>query len=293
MDIQSYLDQVFKKSFLSRRERSDLAEEMTAHLHSSKEHHMNEGCTEEQATTKAIASFGDPISIRTKLTQETYGLSSKLILQFITISLILYLSSLFTGVALHYYDVHNRVIELFPIAFITLCALSSALLLTRKNIDRWCLLSVPILFGLGYLQAYLGLFKNMFGGLDSFTLFENLFFSGAYDFSGRSSFMLIGGLILAVQTLILFVISKNIYISLMPFAFSILYTVSHMVIFGSYYLFFGDHFSSSVTNGYNVFAAGNIQRLSDIGVKLVMCLVLFFTLSSLKKLIFKSKLQAG
>lgn len=185
MDIQSYLDQVFKKSFLSKRERSDLAEEMATHLHSSKEHHINEGCTEEEATTKAIASFGDPINIRTKLTQETYGLSSKLILQFIIMSLILYLSSLFTGVALHYYDVHNSVIELFPVAFITLCALSSALLLTRKNTDRWCLLSVPILFGLGYLQAYLGLFKNRLGGADSFTLFENLFFSGAYDFSER------------------------------------------------------------------------------------------------------------
>jgi hypothetical protein len=293
MDIQSYLDQVFKKSFLSKRERTDLAEEMAAHLHSSKEHHINEGCTEEQATTKAIQSFGDPISIRTQLTQETYGLSSKLILQFIIMSFILYFSSLFAGLVLHYYDVHNRVIELFPLVFITLCALSSALLLTRKNTDRWCLLSVPILFGLGYLQAYQGLFKNMFGGLDSFTLFENLFFSGTYDFSGRNSFMLIGGLILAVQTLILFVVSKNIYISLMPFAFSIMYTVSHMVIFGSYYLFFGDHFSSSVTNGYNVFAAGNIQRLSDIGVKLGMCLVLFFTLSSLNKLIFKSRLQAG
>lgn len=293
MDIQSYLDQVFKKSFLSKRERSDLAEEMAAHLHSSKEHHINEGCTEEQATTKAIASFGDPISIRTRLTQETYGLSSKLILQFIIMSFILYFSSLFAGLVLHYYDVHNRVIELFPVVFITICALSSALLLTRKNTDRWCLLSVPILFGLGYLQAYLSLFKNRFGGLDSFTIFESLFFSGAYDFSGRNSFMLIGGLILAVQTLILFVVSKNIYISLMPFAFSILYTVSHMVIFGSYYLFFGDHFSSSVTNGYNVFATGNIQRLSDICVKLAMCLVLFFTLSSLKKLIFKSKLQAG
>lgn len=293
MDIQSYLEQVFKKSFLSRRERKDLAEEMAAHLHSSKEHYMNEGCTDEQAATKAIASFGDPISIRTQLTQETYGLSSKLILQFIIISSILYMSSLFTGLVLYHYDVHNRVIELFPVVFITLCAMSSALLLTRKNTDRWCLISVPILFGLGYLQAYLGLFKNMFGGIDSFTLFENLFFSGASDFSGRDSFMLIGGLILTAQTLILFIISKNIYISLMPFAFSILYTVSHMVIFGSYYLFFGDHFSSSVTNGYNIFAAGNIQRLSDIGVKLCMCLVLFFTLSSLKKLIFKSKLQAG
>ncbi|WP_342553898.1 permease prefix domain 1-containing protein [Paenibacillus sp. FSL R7-0652] len=293
MDIQSYLDQVFKKSFLSKRERSDLAEEMATHLHSSKEHHINEGCTEEEATTKAIASFGDPINIRTKLTQETYGLSSKLILQFIIMSLILYLSSLFTGVALHYYDVHNSVIELFPVAFITLCALSSALLLTRKNTDRWCLLSVPILFGLGYLQAYLGLFKNRLGGADSFTLFENLFFSGAYDFSERSSFMFIGGLILAVQTLILFIFSKNIYISLMPFVFSILYTVSHMVVFGSYYMFFGDGFSSSVTNGYSVFAIGNIQRLSDIGVKLGMCLVLFFTLSSVKKLILKSKLQAG
>ncbi|WP_366291402.1 permease prefix domain 1-containing protein [Paenibacillus sp. AN1007] len=188
MDIQSYLDQVFKRTFLSKRERTDLAEEMAAHLHSSKEHYMNEGCTDEQAATKAIASFGDSITIRTKLTQATYGLSSKLILRFITISFLLYLSSLFTGIILHYYDVHNRAIELFPVVFITLCAMSSALLLTRKNTDRWCLLSVPILFGLGYLQAYLGLFKNRLGGADSFTLFENLFFSGAYDFSGRSSF---------------------------------------------------------------------------------------------------------
>lgn len=293
MDIQSYLDQVFKRTFLSKRERTDLAEEMAAHLHSSKEHYMNEGCTDEQAATKAIASFGDSITIRTKLTQATYGLSSKLILRFITISFLLYLSSLFTGIILHYYDVHNRAIELFPVVFITLCAMSSALLLTRKNTDRWCLLSVPILFGLGYLQAYLGLFKNRLGGADSFTLFENLFFSGAYDFSGRSSFMFIGGLILAVQTLILFIFSKNLYISLMPFVFPILYTVSHMVVFGPYYMFIGDDFSSSVANGYSVFAVSNIQRLSDIGVKLGMCLVLFFTLGLVKKRIFKSKLQAG
>ncbi|SDL73595.1 hypothetical protein SAMN05428961_106319 [Paenibacillus sp. OK060] len=291
MDIQSYLNQVFRNSFLSKKERTDLTEEMAAHLNSSKERYINEGCSSDQATKKALESFGNPISIREKLTKETFGLSSSVILGLICISGFLFVSSLILGIIANHYGIHNRVIELFPVLFITICAICGALLLTRRNIDRLCLVSVPFLFGLGYLQAYLGLFKNMLGGIESFNLFENLFFSGAYDFSGRSSFMLIGGFIITLQTIAIFILSKNIYISVMPFLFSVMYTISHMLVIGMYYLFLSNGFISQVTNGYNVFVAGNIQRLTDIGIKLGMCIVLFLILNTIKKIIAKRTME--
>ncbi|PAF29406.1 permease prefix domain 1-containing protein [Paenibacillus sp. 7516] len=292
MDIQLYLNRVFKNSFLSNKERADWAEEMAAHIHSSKEHYINEGYSSDQATKKALESFGDPISIRSKLTKETFGLSSKVILSLLCTSGFLFIGSLVLGLVANHYGFHNKLIEIFPIILITICALSGALLITRRNVDRWSLLSIPTLFALGYLQAYFGVFKNLLSKLDSFNLFEHLFFSGAYDFSDRSGFMLIGGCILSVQTLILFVISKNIYISIMPFFFSVMYTMSHMLIFGMYYIFFSDKFNSQVTSGYSIFFAGNVQRFTDIGIKLGMCIVLFFILCAIKKITMKRTVEA-
>lgn len=165
-------------------------------------------------------------------------------------SFILFIVTLVGGLAANQYGVHNRYIEIMPIVLITVSALSICICLTRKRVDRLCLLSLPLLFALGYLQAYFQIFVDYWGEGLSFTMFEKLFFSGSYDISGRVEVMLIGDLFLFTQTLIIFAISKNRYISILPFTFSTMYTLVHMMMFTLYYTFFtSEQFSSSVTQG--------------------------------------------
>ncbi|MGG0823862.1 permease prefix domain 1-containing protein [Paenibacillus turicensis] len=294
MDFRSYLEQIFKRSLLSKQERVDMSEEMAAHLYLSKDHYINRGYSDENATKKALESFGDPISIRKNLTQQTFGFSSNIIIRLIYSSGLLFIFSILFALVARYYNVHNRIIELFPIVLITVHALSIGLLFTRKNVDRWCLLTTPFLFGMGYLQAYSDPFYKLLEkmtGIDSFAMFQKLFFSGTYDYAGRISFMFIGGYFLLFHCLIIFLLSRNIYISIMPFILSIVYTLSHMVIIGSYYKFFGEDFNSKVTRGYRIFIKGNYQRFTDIIIKLAFCILLFFVLTLIKKYRFRKKIR--
>lgn len=145
--------------------------------------------------------------------------------------------------------------------------LSACIVFTRKHVDRLCLLFVPLLFTLGYLQAYFHVMYHYWGEGFTFTLFEKLFFSGVHHSSDGVEFTLFGALFMVAQALVIFVISKNRYISLLPFVFSALYALVHMPMFSLYYAFFtSDRFSSSVTQGYGVFMEGNVQRLMEIGM---------------------------
>lgn len=126
---------------------------------------------------------------------------------------------------------------------------------------------MPLLFTLGYLQAYFHVMYHYWGEGFTFTLFEKLFFSGVHHSSDGVEFTLFGALFMVAQALVIFVISKNRYISLLPFVFSSLYALVHMLMFSLYYAFFtSDQFSSSVTQGYGVFMEGNVQRLMEIGM---------------------------
>jgi len=293
MDIQSYLIRIFKGSFFTKKEQIDMAEEIESHLISSKERYVHEGYTEEEAVQRALQSFGEPNIIRNQLTKELFGLSSRTIIYFVYVGAILFLCSLIGGLILNSFKVHNRIIELFPILLMTFTALSCSLLFTRKNSDRWCLLSIPLLFGIGYLQAYFDLFSNIaLRSIDSFQLFENLFFSGALDYDGRSSFIFLGGVALSMQAVLIYAISKNVYISILPFIFSILYTLSHIIIFSLYYLFFEDSFISHVTLSFQAFFLGNTQRIADIAFKLFLSIVIYLFLRLIKKRETKQAIKA-
>ncbi|NEU62833.1 permease prefix domain 1-containing protein [Paenibacillus sp. ALJ109b] len=269
--IERYLDQVLRNTFLTKREKSEWREEMAAHLHSSTDHYRSQGYSEEQAIERSIQRFGSISELRRTVTKETYGFNMRTIIGCALASFILFIVTLVGGLAANQYGVHNRYIEIMPIVLITVSALSICICLTRKRVDRLCLLSLPLLFALGYLQAYFQIFVDYWGEGLSFTMFEKLFFSGSYDISGRVEVMLIGDLFLFTQTLIIFAISKNRYISILPFVFSTMYTLVHMMMFTLYYTFFtSEQFSSSVTQGYGVFMNGNVQRWMEMGLNLVM-----------------------
>ncbi|WP_145321092.1 permease prefix domain 1-containing protein [Paenibacillus xylanexedens] len=274
--IEQYLDKVLRFTFLTKREKAEWREEMAAHLHSSVDYLKREGLSEVEAIESSIQQFGSISELRRTITKETYGFNMKTIIGYALAGLILFIVSLVGGLIANQYVVHNRYIELIPILWITVCALIACLVFTRKRVDRLCLLSVPLFFTLGYLQAYFQVMYYYWGEGFTFNMFEKLFFSGVFHTSGGIEFTLIAAVFLAAQALIIFVISKNKYISILPFVFSILYTFVHMLMFSLYYACFGsDQFSSSVTQGYSVFLEGNVQRVMEMGMNLAMAALLF------------------
>ncbi|MGF7047938.1 hypothetical protein J2T13_002444 [Paenibacillus sp. DS2015] len=291
--ITLFLNQILRHSFLSKREKAEWMEEMSAHLHTSIEHFKTQGFSDDQAVEKSIEKFGSPSELKDKLTKETYGFKSKTILLIASLSLILFVGSLIGGLGLNWFGIHNRYIEILPVLFITCSILGISLFLTRKRMDRICLIFMPVLFAVGYLQAYFHFLSNSFGNKLDFAMFENLFFSGAYDYSNRFNFMLIGCLFLIGQSTIIYLISKNRYLSVLPAALSIVYTVTHMIIFKLYYaLFLSVDFMSAVTLGYDRFTQGNTHRIIDIVLKLVVLVLLFVIFNVIEKSILKLKRKA-
>jgi hypothetical protein len=291
--ITLFLNRILRHSFLSKREKAEWIEEMSAHLHTSIEHFKTQGFSGDQAIKKSFEQFGSPFELRDKLTKETYGFKSKTILLIASLSFIFFVGSLIGGLVLNWFGIHNRYIEISPVLFITLSVLGMSLFLTRKRMDRICLMFTSLLFAVGYLQAYFHFLVNSFGDRFAFVMFENLFFSGAYDYSNRFNLMWIGSLFLIGQSIILYLISKNRYISLLPSALSIVYTVTYMIIFKLYYVFFlSAHFMSAVSFGYDRFALGNTQRFIDIALKLVVLIILFVTFNVMEKRMLNQKRKA-
>ena len=77
--IQSYLEQVMRRSGLTKREKTEWIEEMSSHLSDEIEHLMTIGHDEEEATKIAVEKFGHPTLIRRKIAKETFGLSIPMI----------------------------------------------------------------------------------------------------------------------------------------------------------------------------------------------------------------------
>ncbi|MDT9721033.1 permease prefix domain 1-containing protein [Paenibacillus sp. ClWae2A] len=273
--IEQYLDQVLRFTFLTKREKSEWREEMAAHLYSSVDHLKRQGLGETEAIERSIQQFGSISELRKTVTKETYGFNMKMIFGCALAGLLLFIVTLAGGLIANRYGVHNRYIELMPIFWITVCALGACLVFTRKRVDRFCLLSVPLLFTLGYLQAYFQVMYHYWGEGLTFNMFEKLFFSGVLHTSGGLKSTLIASMFLSAQALGMFAISKNKYISILPFAFSIMYTFVHMLMFSLYYVFFAsEQFSSAVTQGYSVFQDGNMQRVLEMGMSLTMAVAL-------------------
>jgi hypothetical protein len=291
--ITQFVNQILRHSFLSKREKAEWTEEMTSHLHTSIKHFISQGYSEDQAVKRSFEQFGSPVELRDNLTREMYGFKSKTIVFFTSISLILFVGSLIGGLVLNWLGIHNRYIEILPVLFVAFFILGMFLFLTRKRMDRICLIFTPLLFAVGYLQAYFHLLVNSFGDGFAFLMFKNLFFSGSYDYSNRFNLMWIGSLFLIGQSTILYLISKNRYISVLPVALSIVFTVTYMIIFKLYYVFFlSVHFMSAVSFGYEIFTRGNSQRVIDLALKLVVLVLLFLTFDVIEKRILNQKRKA-
>jgi hypothetical protein len=202
---------------------------------------------------------------------------------FAAVGIFLLLSFLIIRIIHNRYDIHTRFMELLPVVIMTLTVMSLCLIFTRKRIDRVCLLLTPLLFILGYMQVYLEFLVHSFGGRIDFLLFERLFFSGVFDQQYDSSFILhsfnfsliwIGNVFLVGYSILLFTICRNRIISILPFLWSIIYTILHMGMIGTS----GNRLVSHVTAGYVYFSQGNQYRVLDIVINLVimLCLNTFF-----------------
>lgn len=291
--VRQWVKRILKRSYLTRREKQLWAEEMEDHLRSSIEQLKEQGYSPDEAMEKSLHNFGTPDEVNHRLTKETYGMSGETIRRHGISYTLLLILSLVGGPLLNLIGYHNRYIEIMPVIMITLLFLNFSLLLTRKHIDRICLVSVPILFVLGYLQSYFGFIVHSFGNHFDFTMFANLFFSGVYDRTGSVTdysfeLMGIGSFFLAIQSLILYLFSRNKNIALLPFGLSIALTLTHMVIFRIYF-FTSPHFPSPVYNGYERFTAGESIRMYDIAVKLFSCLLIFLVTAAIEKYSFQRK----
>lgn len=76
---QLYLEQVMRRSGLTKREKSEWIEEMSSHVNDEIRSLMISGHDEDEATTLALEKFGQPSVIRRKIAKETFGLSIAMI----------------------------------------------------------------------------------------------------------------------------------------------------------------------------------------------------------------------
>lgn len=182
-DVHAYLQQVVRRSGLTRKEQREWVEEMSVHIQMTSHHLEEKGTNEEEATTLALLAFGDPATLRRKIAKDMFGLPLRSILT---------LASFFF--ALFVVDVSSLVISVnertaTPYAFsipgilqagarspslmIVLSLCSLGLLLTRRHKERVALFGQLIVFGLAWMMMHLmplSYFGRLGHGLASFLI---------------------------------------------------------------------------------------------------------------------------
>ncbi|MFD0712792.1 permease prefix domain 1-containing protein [Paenibacillus sp. GCM10027626] len=269
--ISHYVRSILQGSFLRKQEKQELKEEMEAHLHSSIDDLQQMGMTKEEAVKRAIERFGEPDKLRQQVTKETFGLSGDMIMKIAGISLLFALLTFLSGLILNKYGIHNRYIELAPIVGIGAMVMTLSLTLTRKRIDRICLIVSPIFFVVGFLQSYFKFLVYRRDGFE-FMLFEFHFSSVLYDKNYGS--ITFSSLILIGFVFILYLVSRNKYVALMPLAWSIVFTLTHAIVIQTY-LFFYSRLTSPVVSSYAHVLSGNSKRVLDIVLKVAIITILF------------------
>ncbi|MCY0875547.1 MAG: permease prefix domain 1-containing protein [Firmicutes bacterium] len=76
MNVEEYLENVFRFSLLPKQERVDLAEEIRSHLLDKTEHLTQSGIPKELAIIAALKDCGKPEHLRRQITREIYGVAS-------------------------------------------------------------------------------------------------------------------------------------------------------------------------------------------------------------------------
>lgn len=282
--VKSYLHQILRNSFLTKREKTEWMEEMQTHLNQSIEELVNQGYSKEQSIEKALEKFGTPDELRTRLTKETFGYRSSTIFYTCAIFLALFMLSLIIKETvppeIHLFSSWIfKLLNLISTIFLTLFALTISLFITRKRVDRLCLIFTPMLFALADLQFNFS-FLEQFGRQFQFLDFERLFYPGAFDavVDTQSSLALIyiGNSFLLLNVLILFMICKNRFIAVAPFFLAITYKIFYIVSDKLHQLYLWlthTPYNPPRFNSVDLTINGDFFRLTDIGINFVVALL--------------------
>ena len=88
--FHTYLQKITRHSGLSKKEKSQWIEEMSAHLHEEVRNLIDSGYEEKAAIEIAMQKFGEPSVVRKKIARETFGLSVSSIYILAFLSLVLF-----------------------------------------------------------------------------------------------------------------------------------------------------------------------------------------------------------
>lgn len=88
MSIERYVERVLQQIDGSKKEKEDLYEELTDHLHLSSEHWMESGLTEEEAKKKALDDFGNSEAIGSQIQEAMYPFRKILLIILAIVSLL-------------------------------------------------------------------------------------------------------------------------------------------------------------------------------------------------------------
>ncbi|WP_284286058.1 permease prefix domain 1-containing protein [Alicyclobacillus fastidiosus] len=221
--IQSYLERVMRRSGLTKREKAEWIEEMSAHLNDETQSLIRSGHVEEEATKMAIEKFGQPTAIRHKIAKETFGLSIPMIHGLFSLFLIWFFIDL--------YIVHSQfpggwykrfpdfwgyassivsAIPNSPSLMLALCVSVLMLFKTRCIKDRASLLLTLSIFGVIWVLMRLP---------QSFNVNELLF--GFRDLTIREPWVSIITVVFIIWGLLLYLWTWNSWVGVTPTLISI------------------------------------------------------------------------
>lgn len=186
--ILTYLKQVMRHCGLSKREKTEWIDEMSAHLSDEVTCLMRSGFEENDAVNIAIEKFGKPSMLRKRIARDTFGLSVPTIFFLASICLVLFvidlfvLRSQFPGPWYHRYtdswDYIRSIVSTIPLSPSLMLGLSMsflALFKTRCRADRIALVVTLMILGILWMLVRLPLsidFNLLLFGFKDLTIME-------------------------------------------------------------------------------------------------------------------------
>jgi hypothetical protein len=220
--IRSYLEQVMRHSGLSKREKEDWIEEMSAHLNDETSRLILSGHDENEAMMIALQQFGKPSMLRRKISHDTFGLSVPTILCLASTCLVLFFIDLyvlkqFPGSWYQRYPntwgYLSSMLSTIPLSPSLMLAMFISFLLlfkTRCRADRAAIVLTLAIFGVLWVLVRLPLSND----------FNTLLF-GFKGLTTREPWVSIITGMLVLWGLLLYIWTKNQWVGLSPIIISI------------------------------------------------------------------------
>lgn len=271
--FEAYIHKTLKGTFLSRREKATLQEEMECHLEESYLAHLEAGQPEDEAIDRAICDFGSVKVVNRQIIRNTYLISPK---WFLTASCLCFLAlGLSAYVIMRYNDLDIHTWKFLPtpafVAFLhrffptpnqwavvgTLCFM---FIFARKNADRlWILLScIPLAWPSLLLRLYPRLLNHYY----AYWTFHDVTISSWPITSPIGPASMVGYFIIFTFGVVIYIRTRNFAVSLTPLLMTIpltswpflrdwiqstLYNHTHSPVFwGHYSPFDNTHFLSGL-----------------------------------------------